>query len=163
MIDPDVLKDFGALPFADKLFHSVQSRRACFQQWQATDDDIAGLSMGTVEHFGMVYMSRATQTNSDRNYDAFFPFHDFINTHVMEFQNVVKGFKRDETGEDAYETTTTSDIEAGSELISGYCNTCTNKRLGDTWGIYLEGNPNRLTREDFSSTGAESGLTYSDI
>lgn len=153
MAGPDVLKHYGAMPFFNQIYQAINSRKTCLEAWQIADEDVQALTFADVEHFSMVYNTRASDAGPET---LLLPYADIINTDTEETQNVERSMQSNDNEEEKDEFTykTTVEIEAGSEIISAFCNICSNKKMLFSWGVYLEGNPNRLTAQDMSSSSA---------
>jgi len=137
---PAVLDDFGeffaAIPPLTKIHSDQRLRRECFKAWQDTDKDVIGVRWEDVESFAFSHASRAFTFEESI---SMLPYGDLLNTGPADAVNSLMGHF---PGEVVFKTT--SPLASNSEIIAPYCIGCNNLELLVGWGVYLEGNQNRI-------------------
>lgn len=139
--DEATMKTFGEKSEMWKSNVQTAVARWCLRVWTETDNDLAVLPWEDVEDCLVNYETRNYLLSVP-------PYTDMANTDSNV--NAAHSYKMEKSeGSKVAErfgiVHTLIPIPAGSEVTISYCSYCHNYEMVTKYGIYLEGNPNRIT------------------
>lgn len=126
-----------------------QDHRECWEKWSkkhkksGNKPDLGDLTWNEMEFAYALWRSRNYGFGDGEN--ALIPVSDFMNTSPSsEFNARWRASNKggDENGTlDVFKVLATANMSSDDEFLESYCRECSNFKMLETWGIYMEDNP----------------------
>lgn len=138
-----LVSDFGALRLMSlmQVMQQVDTKLAQgFEDWKKMPEHPSELDSLTWEDmFRALLRVRSRRIAVEDGTSALIPAVDLMNTAADKDVNAV--WQPENIG---FTVNAVKPIEPGQEILIDYCSNCDNQKLLAQWGMYLEGNPNKL-------------------